>query len=160
MRLSALGTVVAQRISVEDLGNQIDALARQETALAAEIARLERQLARGRLTAEERVSLRGRLVQARAELGQVRAAQAQSREEARLATVSLLLRTEEGSGIAPVPSRLDRALDEAASILAWEGIALLYALVVAGPFALAAVGLWLARRALRRREDERLLASS
>ena len=160
VRLSALGSVVAQRISVEDLGGQIDALARQESALVAEIGRLERQLARTRLTPEERASLRGRLLQARAELGQVRAAQAQSREDARLATVSLLLRTEEGSGTAPVPSRLDRALDEAASILAWEGIALLYALVVAGPFALAAAGFWLARRMLRRREDERLLASS
>jgi hypothetical protein len=160
VRLTALGTLVAQRVTVDDLGGQLDALGRQETALVAEVARLRRELARPGLAPEERAALRGRLAQARSELAQVRAAQTQTTEEARYATVSLLLRTEESSGVAPAPSRLDRALDEAASILAWEGIALLYALVVVGPFALLAGGPWLAHRALRRREDERLLASS
>jgi len=39
----------------------------------------------------------------------------------------------------------------------WEGVAVLYALVVAGPIALVALLAWLARRLVRRREDERLL---
>lgn len=160
VRLSDLGTIVAQRVSIEDLGSQIDELGRQEAVLAGEIARLQRQLARDGLAAEERAALRARLLQARSELGQVRAAQAQTREEARYATVSLLLRTEEGAAVPATPSRIEKALDEAASILAWEGIAVLYAFVIAGPVLLLAAALWLASRTRRRRDDERLLASS
>jgi hypothetical protein len=160
VRLSDLGTIVAQRVSIEDLGSQVDELGRQEAVLAGEIARLQRQLARDGLAAEERAALRARLLQARSELGQVRAAQAQTREEARYATVSLLLRTEEGAAVPATPSRIEKALDEAASILAWEGIAVLYAFVIAGPVLLLAAALWLASRTRRRRDDERLLASS
>jgi hypothetical protein len=160
VRISELGTIISQRVSIQDLGAQIDELARQEAVLAGEIARLEKQLARDDLTPEERALYRARLVERRGELAQVRALQAQSREEARFATVSLALRTDEAAAVPATPSRIDTALDEAASILAWEGIALLYAIVVAGPFVLLGVGLWLAARTRRRRDDERLLASS
>jgi cytochrome c oxidase subunit IV len=43
-------------------------------------------------------------------------------------------------------------------VLAWEAIALLYALVVAGPFLLLGLLTWLALRLRRRREEARLLA--
>ncbi|HEU0336565.1 MAG TPA: DUF4349 domain-containing protein [Gaiellaceae bacterium] len=160
VRMSELGKIVGQRVSIEDLGGQQDVLARQETALVGEIARLERQLSRSGLVPEERAALRSRLAQARAELVQVRAAQAQSREEARYATVSLLLRTEEDPGVAAPASRFDRTLDEIGRILAWEAAALLYALVVAGPFVLVGAGVWWLSRQRRRRDDERLLAAS
>jgi hypothetical protein len=160
VRISELGTIVAQSVSIEDLGEQVDELGRQEATLAGEIARLERQLARDDVSPEERATLRARLVQARSELGQVRALQAQAREEARFATVSLTLRTEEEAVVPATPSRIDNALDEAASILAWEGIALLYALVIAGPFVVVGAAVWLGARTRRRRDDERLLASS
>jgi hypothetical protein len=160
VRMSELGKIVAQRVSIEDLGDQQDALARQETALVGEIARLERQLSRSGLAPEERAALRSRLAQARAELAQVRAAQAQSREEARYATVSLLLRTEEDPGAAVPASRLDRTLDEIGRILAWEAAAVLYALVVTGPFLLVGAAVWWLSRQRRRRDDERLLAAS
>jgi len=42
-------------------------------------------------------------------------------------------------------------------VLAWEGIALLYALVVAGPFILLGVLVWLALRLRRRQVETRLL---
>jgi hypothetical protein len=160
VRMSELGKIVGQRVSIEDLGGQQDALARQETALVGEIARLERQLSRSGLAPEERAALRSQLAQARAELSQVRAAQAQSREEARYATVSLQLRTEADAGVAVPGSRLDRTLDEVGRILAWEAAALLYALVVAGPFLLVGAGVWWLSRQRRRRDDERLLAAS
>ena len=57
-------------------------------------------------------------------------------------------------------SRRDRALDRTIDILAWEGIALLYAAVVAGPFFLVAAAVWAGARMRRRREEERLLAAS
>jgi hypothetical protein len=160
VRMSELGKIVGQRVSIEDLGGQQDALARQETALVGEIARLQRQLSRGGLAPEERAALRSRLAQARAELSQVRAAQAQSREEARYATVSLQLRTEADAGVVAPGSRLDRTLDEIGRILAWEAAAVLYVLVVAGPFLLVGAGVWWLSRQRRRRHDERLLAAS
>jgi hypothetical protein len=160
VRMSELGKIVGQRVSIEDLGGQQDALARQEIALVGEIARLERQLSRSGLAPEERAALRSRLAQARAELSQVRAAQAQSREEARYATVSLQLRTEADAGVAAPGSRLDRTLDEIGRILAWEAAALLYVLVVAGPFLLVGAGAWWLSRQRRRRDDDRLLAAS
>ena len=57
------------------------------------------------------------------------------------------------------PSRFDDAVDRAVEILAVEAMVVLYALVVLGPLALVAVAVWLGRRGLRRRQDERLLAA-
>ena len=57
------------------------------------------------------------------------------------------------------PSRFDDTVDRAVEILAVEAMVVLYALVVLGPLALLALAAWLARRGLRRREDERLLAA-
>ena len=87
----------------------------------------------------------------------MRAQSTQVTGEARFATIQLQLQTEQGSAVPPVPSRFDRALDEAVRILAWEATAVLYALVIAGPIALVVLAAWLARRLVRRREDERLL---
>ena len=55
------------------------------------------------------------------------------------------------------PSRFDRFRDDAGDILGKEAIAVLYALVVAGPFLLLAALLLLAERTRRRRADHRLL---
>jgi hypothetical protein len=42
-------------------------------------------------------------------------------------------------------------------VLAWEAIALLYGVVVAGPFVVLGILVWLALRWSRRRETSRLL---
>ena len=56
-----------------------------------------------------------------------------------------------------VPSRFDRFRDNAGDILGKEAIAVLYALVIAGPFILLAALALLGERARRRRADHRLL---
>jgi hypothetical protein len=48
-------------------------------------------------------------------------------------------------------------LDGIKDVLAWEAIALLYVVVVAGPFLLVGLLVWLARRVARRRQETRLL---
>jgi hypothetical protein len=55
------------------------------------------------------------------------------------------------------PGRFDRFWGNAGGILGKEAIAVLYALVVAGPFAILAALAFLAERARRRRADHRLL---
>ena len=59
----------------------------------------------------------------------------------------------------PVPSRLDRTLDEALNVLVWEGVVALAVLIVAAPFALLGAAVWLGNRFYRRREEDRLLAA-
>ena len=76
------------------------------------------------------------------------------------ATIQLELRTEESSTAPATGSRLDRALDKALAVLAWEAVVVLAILVAAAPLVLVAVAVWLTRRGRRRREEERLLAAS
>lgn len=159
-RLSSLGTIVAQQVQIDDLQESIDALDRRVTSLRERIARLTAQLTEPGLDADTRAALEARRSAAQRELAQLRADRAAQAGEARLATIQLTLLTEGSGEAVPVsPSRGDRALDRAGEILAWEATAALYALVLVGPLALFALVAWLARRALRRREEERLLAA-
>jgi hypothetical protein len=48
-------------------------------------------------------------------------------------------------------------LDDIRDVLAWEAIALLYVLVVAGPFVILGILVWLALRLRRRQVETRLL---
>jgi hypothetical protein len=160
VRLSALGTIVGQRVQIDDLGDQVSELDRRERNLRERIARLTARLESQALDAETRAILLSRRAAARSELTAVRESQAALDREASFATVSLAVRTGEEAAVPVPPSRLDRALDRTVDILAWEGIALLYAAVVAGPFLLLAVAVWVGSRLRRRREDERLLAAS
>ena len=73
--------------------------------------------------------------------------------EARTATIYLTLTTEEIQPGAVGGSPLDDIKD----VLAWEAIALLYVLVVAGPFVLLGILVWLALRLRRRQVETRLL---
>ena len=76
------------------------------------------------------------------------------------ATIQLELHTEESSTTPAPGSRLDRGLDKALAVLAWEAVVVLALLVAAAPLVLVAVAVWLTRRGRRRREEERLLAAS
>jgi len=160
VRLSGLGTIVAQQIQIDDLQEQVDTLARQKAALLERIARLSARIAAPGIDAETKATLVARRDAARTELAQLRAQSTRLSNEASLATVQLTLQTEQGSAVPAPPSGFDRALDEAARILAWEATAVLYALVIAGPVLLLALAAWLARRLVRRHGDERLLGAS
>ena len=66
----------------------------------------------------------------------------------------LSLTTEE---IEPAAVGSGSRLDDIKDVLAWEGIALLYVLVVAGPFLILGLLVWLALRLRRRQVETRLL---
>jgi hypothetical protein len=158
-RLSALGTILAQNVQIDDLQESLDTLDGQLERLRAQIAALNVALERAE-TAAERARLLERRAQAQAELRELRANRAATAEAARNATIQLDLRTEEGSGVAAPASRLDRAIDKAVEVLVWEAVVVLALAVAIAPVALVALAVWGARRARRRREEDRLLAAS
>lgn len=158
--LSGLGRIVSQQVTVDDLQEQLDALAAREERLTARIARVRARLATEDLTPQAEAVLRARLASLRGELVRVRSEAAATSAEARMATVSVAIATPDALGVVPVPTRLERALDEALDVLLWEGVIALAAAIVLGPLALIAAAIWLARRLYRRRDTERLLAAS
>lgn len=126
-----LGTILAQHISVADLQTGVD--------------RLDKRIAGARRAGDERKATR--LLRRRAAL--VR--------EGTYAKVSLQLTTTKPAAKHVAPSRFDRFWDNTKDILGKELIAVLYALVIAGPFVLLAALAILGERARRRRADHRLL---
>lgn len=158
--LSALGRIVSQQVTIDDLQEQLDALERRQASLQAQIARISARLDTEELDAETRAALETRRRTLQAELRQIRTGIAQTNAEARMSTIQLTVVTPGAYGVAaPPPSRLDRTIDEALNVLAWEGVIALGLLIVAAPFAIVALAAWLGRRFYRRREEERLLAA-
>ena len=138
--LSTFGTILQQQASVLDVTRRSDAEAKQ-------IAKLERALATAGPV--EAADIRFRLKT-------LRAKHARLLRSASLAKISLGLTTP-AKQAAAAPSRFDRTLDDAGTVLLRELELLLYALVVAGPLLLlGGIGI-AAARAQRRRSDARLL---
>jgi uncharacterized small protein (DUF1192 family) len=152
-KLSDLGTIVGQQVQVDDLQEGLDELDARIRALREQIARLTARLGTDSLNAETRATLVSRRSAARAELASLTQSRTETRRVASLATIQLALQTDQEGSVVPAPSGLDRALE----ILAWEGVALLFLAVVAGPFLALALAAWLAARTLRRRDNARLL---
>ena len=159
-RLSALGRIVSQEVTIDDLQASLDALERRESSVRAQIARITARLATGSLDAETRAVLETRRQRLQRELRDLRRGIAATNAEARMSTIELTVVTPDALAASPVPSRLDRTLDEAVNVLLWEGVIVLALAIVVAPFALVAVAAWLGQRLYRRREDERLLAQS
>ena len=151
--LSALGTIVGQRYGIEDLQVQADTLESQIEATQRQIAGILAQLESTTLSDASRAVLKSRLANARVKLKGLREGLAGTRAEARTATIYLSLTTEkiEPGAVGGGP------LDDIKDVLAWEGIGLLYFVVVAGPFLLIGFLVWLALRLRRRQVDTRLL---
>ena len=152
-QLSQLGTIVGQRYGIEDLQVQADSLQTQIEQTQRRIAQILTQLESSTLSNESRVVLQSRLSASRQKLTGLRESLRGTNAEARTATIYLTLTTEEIQPAAVGGSRLDDVKD----VLAWEAIALLYAVVVAGPFILLGILVWLTLRLRRRQVETRLL---
>jgi uncharacterized protein DUF4349 len=152
-QLSQLGTIVGQRYGIEDLQVQADTLQSQIEQTQRRIAQILTQLESPTLSNENRVVLQSRLNASRQKLTGLREGLRATNTEARTATIYLTLTTEEIEPAAVGGSRIDDVED----VLAWEGIALLYVVVVAGPFVLLGILIWLALRLRRRQVETRLL---
>jgi len=159
VQLSALGRIVSQQVTIDDLQEQLDVLERRENSLREQIARISARLESASIDAETRAVLEARRRALRSEFRQLRQQIASTNSEARMATIQLSVVTPDALGTVPTPTRLDRTLDEALNVLVWEGVVALAAAIVVAPFALLFGATWLGRRLYRRREEERLLAT-
>jgi hypothetical protein len=149
-RFSELGTIVAQDVQIDDLQPQANRLSSTIVRHRKRIAELTAKASRTPAEEAELVSRRGALQPAMRRLERLT-------NNARYATVTLELTTAKSTQ-REQPGAFGRFWDDASKILVTELIWLLYALVVAGPFALLALLAVLAERARRRRSADALLA--
>ena len=157
--LSGLGRIVSQQVTIDDLQATLDELEKREATVRSEIARIRARLESETLDAQTEAVLRAKLSTLRAELTELRAGISSTEAEARMSTIQLTVVTPGAFGAVAAPSRIDRTVDEALNVLAWEGVIALGILIVFAPFALVAFAAWLGRRLYRRHEEERLLAT-
>lgn len=156
-RLTELGTLLSQQLSVTDLQHELDlekaSIARQRRTIAA----LERALRDQSLPAGQRVLLQIRLAEERRALSERLQARNGTIASGATANVSVVLETK--SAIVPLGhhrSRLGRMAHDSLNFLAAEATFVLEALIVLAPVAIIALLLWAWRNA-RRRRDERLV---
>jgi hypothetical protein len=157
--LSRLGRIVSQQVTIDDLQQNLDELTHRQASVLGQIARIRARLDSETLDAQTEAVLRTRLAILRGELRALRQGISSTEAEARMSTIQLAVVTRGSSGAVAPPSRIDRTIDEALNVLAWEGVVALGILIVLAPFALVAFAAWLGRRFYRRREEERLLAT-
>ena len=157
--LSGLGRIVSQQVTTADRQESIDAAQRRTRSLRAQIALITARLESGTLDPETQARLEARLKNLKADLLAARRSLGALRAEARMSTIQLTVVTPGALGAVVPPSRIDRAIDEALNVLAWEGVVTLGIAIVLAPFALVAFAVWLGRRVYRRQEEERLLAT-
>jgi hypothetical protein len=153
-QLSELGTILGQRVQLQDVTREVDLQTRQIRALIKQAAQLRAQIA-GTSDPVARERLRQQLDYVLSELTALQRGRRDTVRGARLAHLSLAFTVRKPAAAAP--SRLHRTLDDAGSVLAREGEVLLYALVVAGPLLLLGGALLAAARTWTRRSDRRLL---
>jgi hypothetical protein len=158
LRLSGLGTVLAQQLSQQDLEAVVARQNAQIAALRRALHRYEIALAQPGLPADVRVRLQIQLDEAKRALGQRTHAKRSTLKEAATAKISLELTTVRNAAAPPTRGRFDRSIHGALGFLAGAAAIALAVLIGAAPFlvllALALAG----RRAWRRREEQRLLA--
>ena len=159
VQLSALGRIASQQVTIDDLQETLDRLAKRERSVRAQIAVVSARLESDALDATTRAQLESRRRTLQQELRGLRRDTAATNTEASMATIQLTVVTPGVLTAVPVPSRLDRTLDEALNVLVWEGVIALAIAIVAAPFALLIFATWLGRRLYRRREEDRLLAT-
>jgi len=148
-RLSALGTVVAANVQIEDLQVQVNATDKR-------LDRLQRRLRD--LRAQKQTAAVKRQVEALTrQIETLQRSRTATVREARYATVNLHVTTKMAA-VTPVAHE-DGPFHGLGVAFTWIGIVAVYAIALAAPFVLLAVLLWLAARAVRRRREEALLSS-
>ena len=146
-RLSALGTITAEQVDVQDLTAQLNAGGRT-------IERLQKQLAS--LRAETQTdSIRAEIAAVTAHIVRLQRAQASTERSAHYATVQLHLETKP---VAPPAKHGKGPLHGLGIAFHWIWIGAVYALALGTPLLLLLGLAWLAARVIRRRRVDALLS--
>jgi hypothetical protein len=153
-QLAGLGTIVSQRISVQDLTNTLERQSAQIAQLRRRIAALQAALRNPSLPDAQRVLLQIQLAESKRALAQRVHGRKGTISAGVTSRVSLVLTTKRHAAAAPAHrGRLGRMLHSALGFLAIEGMVALFALIVVSPIAVALALLWF----WRRRAVDRLL---
>jgi hypothetical protein len=155
-QLSALGTITAQNVQVQDRQDDLDRLARRIDALRVQIAQLNLRLRTESLDEATRLRLE---LQRQRLTSQVNAATAQRRgvqREVAMAEVRLGIHTGRSAVAAP-EGRIEGAAGDALHVLSLAGAAAVFLAIVLSPLLALGVLAFFLRRAHRRRTEERLL---
>src|SRR5262249_42650268 len=154
-------TLAGQNISIRDVQGRLDTYTRQLIGVNKLIAKTRAQLLDPTLTRGERANLEARLARTQGRARYLRQERARLARTASFAIVTLNLTTHAAAAAAPhKQGKIERTLRDAASILALELAYGVFALIVAAPFALLALLIWMGARVVRRRADDRLLGST
>jgi hypothetical protein len=157
IRISELGKILSQQVSLEDVKATVTAQGKTIEALKREITSLEQTLSQQTLTAQARSQLQVKLARDRAQLSSLQTQRTKDILRGRLATITLTLTTGDLPKLPTEPSRIHKAVDRAwdglSSEISWAAMGL----IVASPFLLLATLLALLFRSRRRREERRLL---
>jgi Domain of unknown function (DUF4349) len=155
--ISALGEILSQKVSLEDVQRAVTVETDRIKVLEKRITDLEASLSYSSLTSAARTQLQVQLANARANLHSLQAQRTANVRRGRLATITLTLTTGDLPKLAAKPSRIHKAIDRAwnglSSEISWAAIGL----IVASPFLLLAAVLAVLVRSRRRREEHRLL---
>jgi hypothetical protein len=159
-RIAALGTLVSQNVSVNDLQHALQVESAQIAQLRRRVAALRTAIADPALPDAQRVLLQIKLAESKRALSQRLQARKGTIAAGTTARVSVLLGTER-SVITPAPprGRTGRMLHSAVGFLGLEATIALYALIVISPLAVLGGLGWGLARARRRRDEQRLLAA-
>jgi len=159
-RFSALGSILAEQVNVDDVQGRVDTLAQRIGKLRLTIARLRARLTSTRLTPEQRAILGVRLARVQNAL-----ADATARRSRTIATASYA-RLEIDFELTPSKARphvvrhsgtLGGTTGDALFVLGRIGIVLLYAAIVSSPALIVLVLVLAGARLLRSRRQRRLL---
>jgi hypothetical protein len=161
-RFSALGTITAQQVQIRDLQSGLDQETNRARGLRRRMALLKAKLLSPTLTAEDRVTLEGRLADSQTALESVLRGVHATQQRAAFARFSLELDTGRGATVSPPahPGAFEGTADDALGVISVVGRGALFAAIVGGPFVLLAGGAWWLARRFRRRAARRLLETS
>jgi hypothetical protein len=146
-RLGALGTIVGENVSIQDLQAGVDTAGRR-------IARLQGKL--NALRAQPATTESAKQIAAlKTQLERLRLARAATLRAAQYATVELQLQTPPAAP--PAAEHGDGPLHGLGVAFRWIGIGAVYALALGTPLVLLGALVWVLVRGIRRRREERLL---
>ena len=152
VRLSALGTVLEQHVSIVDLENAVQQQRQKIRALRLQIARITAALQQPGLSVDERLRLQFQLDDARRQLANVTGQNKATLREAALSRIQFYLTTQK-----PVTPAKKHS---SGFFLAGAGAVAVAALIILSPLLVLAVLIWLGVRTYRRREAQRLLGTA
>jgi hypothetical protein len=159
-RLSGLGTILANHVSIQDVQVQLNKRYSRMQALRVKIASLRGKLTDPNLTQSQKDFFNAQIAERQGLIDNLQQLQQAQETKASFATVGLDLETKKAAAAAPPgkQGQIGRALHNIGRVLVVEAEVLLYVLLIGAPFAVLAALLWFSRRGLRRRSEEQLLA--